>query len=269
MKTLAAALLLVASCASAPARSDAHAAPVAEVWHVVTGGKHVGPALAARPRRTDIRFMYMPGGVLEIKQEYAAVPALSGVAIEVAALREIKRLFKHLPVRVEFVNALPRHAKRVILLENRSKTRGLLGRADSIDAWNRKDTHAVLAYLGELVEAMRLDLARKNKKRPALPAEAPTSSQVGTALGTLIAHEIGHTLGLRHNPVEQRADLPKVMAQGGDKYGLTYLGKAHWAFRDRVYLWAVLTGQKVPDWVLPSKDEEKNGDSSCSCGHPH
>jgi hypothetical protein len=224
---LLACALLVAGCAGSLRAEEPAAAPAlpSEQW-VVVFTPEAAEALKARPAT----------------EHYPAVPRLDGRAVREHAMAQLAHLYRR--YRIEFRPfavapgtkiALPQTGRYAVVAGAHPRMKGLLGMADGIDPLNRKHKHVVLNFLDTLVDAMRSDPARRGKK-PLLI----TSEQVGVALGTLIAHEIGHTLGCRHNAVETREDLSTLMAQGIDKYGLQYLRHVRIHYQNAVYLDSVL-----------------------------
>ncbi len=267
-------LLALAACASAPLAPEP--APVAstptrlipiEEWHVVLSPVMMRGILAARPEKTITLpqpEVVAPGvPILRGKPaKLAAVPALDPFKVQVYVIKELRRLFGDLPVKVFIHERLPpEHArKRLVLVGGTwAKRPGVLGIADGIDPLNRTHEHILRIFLGSLIETMREDPDRNG-------AVVPTAREVGTALGCLIAHEMGHSMGLRHHVMEAQTDLETVMVQGVDKYARRYLGKTRWHYVHKIYLYCVLNHIELPAWIVPKYDHEE-GDVRCGCEH--
>ena len=264
-RLLLACAILSLGCAASLAQDPAPATrliPVEE-WHVVLNPTMMRGILAARPEKTvrvPVPVEHSPGvQVLRIESvKLAAVPALDPFKVQVYVVKELRRLWGDLPVKVFIHERLPaNHEKlRLVLVGDAwPKQSGILGIADRIDPLNRRHAHILRIFLGTLIEVMREDPDRKGKT-------TPTGREVGTALGCLIAHEMGHSMGLRHHVMESMEDLETVMVQGVDKYARRYLGKTRWHYVAKVYLYCVLNRIPLPAWIVPKYNHE-SGDVRC------
>lgn len=273
------ALVLVAACASpTQARASFERKPVAEEWYIVLPMQVMEEALAARKAEPTfiMKTTRLPPGIMmlsSVEASLAAMPKLDRHVVHAAMMVELLRLFEHLPIKINVVRSLPAEAasRRVVLVGTRHPTQPtLMGKADGIDTLNKRNTHKLLAFLDSLIDEMRTDRGRFAD--PVAPSEisiaAPvTSTEAGTALGLLIAHEIGHSLGCRHNVRETQMDLTTVMMQGAAKYRRASLGLARFHYTTKVYLWAMLNRVELPKWIVAKYDHEQGDSSECKqCG---
>lgn len=239
-------LLALAGCASIPTEPAPTSGLGYETW-TVEFTSEVAKALLPRPAKVVTGF---GPDLFPISIMIPAVPQLDAAIIRTTALRQLRHLYRR--YRIEFRDGTggPRVAK-VVDRHADPKMAGLIGMADGIDPMNRKHEHIVRNYLGTLIEVMRFDPVRLEN-----PAFLVNSEDVGVALGTLLAHEIAHTLGCRHHPVESEEDLSTVLAQGADKYGLKYMRGVRFHYETQVYLDRVLGNVPGADPIEPKFDHD-------------
>lgn len=228
MKTTALVIALALGCATPLAHAPEEALPRrAEMWTLVWSPE-AEKALEARPEQEK----QISVGMLVRVYKLPAMPALDGEVVRARALAKVAALFGPYNFSAKWgERGTGNHA----LVGGDAPKERWLGNAGRIDHRNKHGDDTVGTWLASLIEKMRFDPARGEKFDL-----LPTSEQVGDALGVLIAHEIGHGLGLRHPAVEQEKDLAHVMVQGIDKYSLRYLYFVRWCEVHKVYLEAIL-----------------------------
>lgn len=275
MKTLKLFLvaLLLAACATVPASTPERPRQTEE-WFIVITPEVLDKALAPRPElKMSKTYALAPGKFGVRTYRFRAVPELDRAEVLSHAAGQLVLLWHDMPIRLHIVEQAPPDAKRVVKVQTKmegpEKFKYLMGIADGIDPLNQDDTHSVLCFLSTLIEVMRLDPHRE-VANPVAGSIPPTSKEVGLALGVLIAHEIAHTIGCRHQVLEAEHDLNTVMAQGADKYTIKYLDSVHWHYQTRVYLWCMLNNIKLPAWLKYKYkyDGKAAAQHRCkSCGH--
>ena len=160
------------------------------------------------------------------------------------AKAQLRALFRGYKIRFEIPNPLaPERYARIIWVRNWINAPVPLGSyifgiADGIDKGNKIHQHKVLVSLGAILRNLK-----ENK-------EQPKPLTVGVDLGTLIAHEVGHTLGLRHKRIEVRADLSCIMTQGAHAFSPSYRYSQKWSFNNQILL-SHLLGKKTPRLSKP------------------
>jgi hypothetical protein len=240
--------LFVAGCASVRADDTpdpSKVRPSTETWFVVFPKGKTDANLAARPARTHLQrtLVAPPPGAFPFptikveKLELPAMPALKLKAVQAAMLKRLNHLYRR--HRIEFCVSEREFGglnNAVILRKHATKPGMVFGMAGRIDAMNRRQDDRVEAYLSTLIEEMREDPARAAAKG----ALRVTEKDVGAALGTRVAHEIGHALGCRHNALEATPDKATLMVQGLAKYRLQFLWSVRIHYQTAVYLDRVL-----------------------------
>ena len=220
-----------------------------EIWYVAFGPEFT-KMLAERPATID----NVDLGPMVRVDKMAGVPALNGKRIRSAMRREFVRLWANLPIELREIVTFDgvTRAKRKIVLHDRHPY--LLGTANRIDPLNRLHRETVDLYFGELIETLREHSPRNlfGVRR------APTEDEIGSALAILITHEIGHTLGCRHNANESPEDKLCIMTPGVAKYLPQNRKEVRWHYQQKVYLWGIMIVQPwrraIPTWCNPKYD---------------
>ena len=276
MLRLLAVCALIIGCAAAPRITppSSHERP-AERWVIVMSPEVAKVVLAERPATQDI-VPPRPGQPMVLATQ-ARVPAIRRADLIEAAARALLKLYGDLPIEFAFASAAPSYLDRpdtfkwnVCEIRDADKDGRLFGMAEGIDYFNLQHMNKVAVYMGTMVKYMRRDASRliKNPRTGSVILAAPSTDEIGKSLGGLIAHEVGHALGLRHNPREQEEDKMKIMTQGVAKYGQKD-AKTNWMARNRLYLWAVLNKLPFPPWVvdlLPDEAENARPEAP-QCAH--
>jgi hypothetical protein len=230
-------LILLVACTSVKADPTPTVTRPPEEWAIVWQADKSLEPVAAKDTYKRLSWFLLQ------RVSASASPRLNRAKVQSYMLEHLRRLYA--PYNISFVIPDPKKRKkyaRICWVQDFTKMKtpfGLLfGMADGIDTGNKIHKHSIYAYAGAVMQHLREE------------REYIDERVLGTDLGTLIAHEIGHTLGLRHKRIEMESDLVLVMTQGAAKYQARYRRYVRWSYNTHIVLYKLL-GKKKPRPLRP------------------